>query len=77
MIPADLREQGGSCECQFEIDPTDPDENGTLGNEPWHYLRYCFHCGRTWRGLHCPHDGYQKPCPHCGTTPKHPSEELT
>lgn len=35
----------------------------------WHYQRTCLNCGKTWWGLHCPHDGYQNPCPACGTKP--------
>ena len=37
--------------------------------ELWHYARTCAHCGHVWGGLHCPHDGYQNPCPSCGTRP--------
>lgn len=31
-----------------------------------HYARKCVHCGKAWASLHCPHDGYKNPCPHCG-----------
>jgi hypothetical protein len=57
------------CDCECDADPNDPDEDGTEGNEPWHYLRSCGACGHQWYGLHCPHDGYQNPCPECGTRP--------
>jgi len=35
-----------------------------------HYNRTCTGCGHNWWGLHCPHDGYQNPCPNCGKLPK-------
>lgn len=35
-----------------------------------HYFRTCWSCGNTWWGLHCPHDGYQNPCPECGEKPE-------
>ena len=35
-----------------------------------HYERICLFCGETWLGLHCPHDGYQNPCPNCGKMPE-------
>jgi hypothetical protein len=57
------------CDCEFTPDPNDPDEDGTPGNEPWHYRRQCPACGQWWWALHCPHDGAQNPCPHCGVTP--------
>lgn len=39
-------------------------------NEPhWHFRRVCAECGNEWGGLHCPHDGYQNPCPKCGAVP--------
>lgn len=34
-----------------------------------HYERVCLMCGAVWLGLHCPHDGYQNPCPKCDTKP--------
>jgi len=34
-----------------------------------HYYRTCFICGASWWGLHCPHDGYQNPCPSCNVLP--------
>jgi hypothetical protein len=37
--------------------------------ESWHYKRKCEKCGGRWFGLHCIHDGYQNPCPHCNTVP--------
>lgn len=36
----------------------------------WHYKRICKNCGKEWDGLHCPHDGYQNACPHCGYIPQ-------
>lgn len=50
------------CECEFDVDPEEPDDD-------WHFFRTCFACGGKWYGLHCPHDGYQNPCPHCGERP--------
>ena len=35
-----------------------------------HYHRTCQNCGKNWWGLHCPHDGYQNPCPECEFKPK-------
>ena len=40
-----------------------------MKEECWHYKRTCEYCGHTWGGLHCPHDGYQNPCPVCGKRP--------
>lgn len=40
-----------------------------LSEESWHFKRTCLHCGYVWGGLHCPHDGYQNPCPHCEKRP--------
>jgi hypothetical protein len=34
-----------------------------------HYERVCQSCGYVWLGLHCPHDGYQNPCPNCAERP--------
>lgn len=34
-----------------------------------HYHRTCQRCGKNWWGLHCPHDGYQNPCPECKAMP--------
>lgn len=50
------------CRCEFTTDSKD-------GDDDWHYDRKCLACGGTWRGLHCPHDGFQTPCPHCGVLP--------
>lgn len=54
------------CDCEFTPYDNDPDEDS------WHYKRRCYHCGETWYSLHCPHDGFQNPCPACGgrTPPK-------
>jgi hypothetical protein len=52
------------CDCEFTPDPDEPDE------ESVHYRRTCPACGEKWWGLHCPHDGYQNPCPHCGVIPE-------
>lgn len=57
--------------CDFDADSSDPDD----GEEPWHYLLTCLHCGTKWYGLHCPHDGYQNPCPGCGVRPTPVREE--
>lgn len=51
------------CNCEFTVDPDDIEDD-------WHFDRVCKHCGRQWRGLHCPHDGYQNPCPECGIKPE-------
>lgn len=51
------------CECEF-----DPYQDGD-DEESWHFLRRCNACGGEWYGLHCPHDGHQNPCPHCGLRP--------
>lgn len=56
------------CDCEFN--PYDDDS----GEESFHYLRTCEHCGHKWYGLHCPHDRYQNPCPNCGVQPT-PIEE--
>jgi hypothetical protein len=56
-----------ACDCEFDPDPSDPEED-TL-EKSWHYRRTCPACGGVWFGLHCPHDGVQKPCPHCGVAP--------
>lgn len=50
------------CECKF--DPYIPPDE-----ESCHYYRTCEYCGESWWGLHCPHDGYQNPCPHCKKRP--------
>ncbi len=50
------------CDCEFTVDPEDPEDD-------WHFDRTCQSCGKQWRGLHCPHDGYQNPCPWCGVMP--------
>lgn len=54
-----------SCECEFERDPQDVNED-----DPWHYRRRCDNCSGEWFSLHCPHDGIQTPCPKCGTRNK-------
>ena len=54
------------CDCEFSL-YREGDED--FGEESWHYLRKCERCGREWYGLHCPHDGYQNPCPDCGIRP--------
>jgi len=51
-----------SCNCELTVDPDDPEDD-------WHYDRVCEFCGAKWRGLHCPHDGVQNPCPGCGKRP--------
>lgn len=38
--------------------------------ELWHFRRTCSNCGYVWGGLHCPHEGYQNPCPQCETFPE-------
>jgi hypothetical protein len=53
-----------ACDCEFESDPEEPHEPA------WHYRRTCSYCQHTWQGLHCPHDGHQRPCPQCGLTPR-------
>ena len=51
------------CDCEFTPYKSSDEES-------WHYLRYCGFCGHEWYGLHCPHDGYQNPCPNCGRRPR-------
>ena len=63
----------GACNCEFVAKYEDDD--GDNCHEPWHYKRTCSSCGKWWYGLHCPHDGYQNPCPHCGTRPATVSED--
>jgi hypothetical protein len=46
-----------------------PKTKEQIKEESWHYTRTCENCGYVWGGLHCPHDGYQNPCPKCGTRP--------
>jgi len=41
-----------------------------LEEERMYNQRTCLGCGYNWWGLHCPHDGYQNPCPNCKLTPK-------
>ena len=57
------------CECEF--DPYDDSAGSVvdMSEESWHFKRMCLSCGKVWWGLHCPHDGYQNPCPHCGMRP--------
>ena len=55
------------CDCEYDVDPDDPNENAPT--TAWHYHRACRACGGQWWGVHCPHDGSQTPCPHCGVTP--------
>jgi len=55
-------------DCQCEFTPYDdyyPDPN----NLSWHFRRKCLYCGYIWYGLHCPHDGFQNPCPRCKIKP--------
>ena len=54
------------CGCEF-VKKYEDDDSGEV---PWHYKRVCKACGKWWYGLHCPHDGYQNPCPHCGARPR-------
>lgn len=61
------REHGDPEPCDLEADPL-TDDPWDLDN-PWHHLRVCLHCGGYWWGLHCPHDGRQNPCAHCGERP--------
>jgi len=49
------------CDCEPEVD--EPSEEAT------HFKRTCKSCGANWWGLHCPHDGYQNPCPECKALP--------
>ncbi len=58
------------CRCEFDQDPDDPEPS-------WHYHRICLHCGHEWWGLHCPHDGYQNPCPGCDIKPTPLGEALS
>ena len=67
-----IPEEGEMCDCDFdEYEEGDAD----YGEESWHYRRTCLHCGHTWYGLHCPHDGRQNPCPSCGIIPAVVHEE--
>ncbi len=52
--------------CEPDAEPDEPGEPRT------HYLRMCAGCGHRWEGLHCPHDGFQNPCPGCGKRPERP-----
>jgi len=54
------------CDCEFTPYPENDED---YGKESWHFLRTCKFCGNKWWGLHCPHDGYQNPCPECGRRP--------
>lgn len=50
------------CDCEF--DPySDSDDKS------YHFKRICKNCKFEWYGLHCPHDGYQNPCPKCKIKP--------
>lgn len=51
--------------CNCEFDPYDDGDE----DESTHFHRTCLFCGERWWGLHCPHDGYQNPCPRCGQRP--------
>lgn len=66
MKPIDQKKQPHVCDCDDL--PQHHDREGT------HYLRRCARCGYEWFGLHCPHDGYQNPCPKCGKRPETVSE---
>jgi len=59
------------CDCEFTPYSVRPNLMGStdVEEESWHYLRKCENCGMEWYGLHCPHDGYQNPCPCCGIEP--------
>jgi hypothetical protein len=58
-----MNEPPDTCRCEF-----DPYDDGDT--EPsTHFKRTCLFCGGTWFGLHCPHDGHQRPCPNCGKKP--------
>jgi len=48
--------------CLFTPDPTKEDPE-----DQFHYLRRCSACQQTTWSLHCPHDGHQNSCGHCGT----------
>ncbi len=64
LFPAYSSAIGGmkmDCDCEFDKYEDEPDE------EPLHYLRTCIYCGEEWYSLHCPHSGYQNPCPECNT----------
>ncbi len=64
LFPAYSSAIGGmkmDCDCEFDKYEDEPDE------EPLHYLRTCIYCGEEWDSLHCPHSGYQNPCPECNT----------
>lgn len=52
------------CSCEFTPYDDEPNE------ESWHFKRICKVCSGYWWGLHCPHDGVQKPCPVCGIRPE-------
>lgn len=65
--PIDDRLTPNVCDCVFTPDPEDEDEN--TPETAWHYLRRCAGCQYTWYGLHCPHDGFQNPCPQCKLRP--------
>lgn len=67
--PIDDNLPPGECECDFTPDPEDPNDLSAS-----HYYRRCLFCGCKWWGLHCPHDGYQNPCPKCGKRPVPVSE---
>lgn len=62
-VPIDDNLSVGECACEFTHDPAEPDE------ESFNYLRRFPLCKGVWWGLHCPHDGFQNPCPNCGTVP--------
>lgn len=51
--------------CVCEFDP----RWAECGDKSVNFTKVCRACGREWGGLHCEHDGYQNPCPDCGTRP--------
>lgn len=51
------------CECDFEADPNDSEEDQLY---PWYYRRVCRGCQHVWYSLHCEHDRNQDACPSCG-----------
>lgn len=73
-LPQDRTHAHGECHCPFTPFFWGSDDPPTmiamdLTEDSWHHLRECQACGKWWWGLHCPHDGYQNPCPDCKTVP--------
>ena len=66
-----MKDAEGYC-CEFDNDPDDDAEDGTPGNESFHYKRLCPYCNATFWSLHCCHELSAVYCHACNRRqPKH------